>query len=258
MDTVKNCFSFLDKTLNILIADDEPVILNMLLDVMNEQKLYNVFSANSAKKAQAIITSDVRIHVGILDLGLHDIGHDEFYLLKTFAPYVSCLVHTGSSEPVKGFKCKEFGAKFLIDKGNPMNLYGEAFYTLINYFALQNIINPTYSESAGGTLNHATSMLFSTSPASVTEWAMKAKITDRELRYLWKIKVGITARHALAIHSLFSLAFKCQARELSGKCSARACSISDNNKFEMLRNYYLTHQSAIKKILQTPIIPRSN
>jgi hypothetical protein len=26
----------------------------------------------------------------------------------------------------------------------------------------------------------------------------------------------------------------------------------------MLRNYYLTHQSAIKKILQTPIIPRSN
>jgi DNA-binding NarL/FixJ family response regulator len=255
MDT-GDCFSFLDKTINILIADDEPVILNMLLDVMNEKKLYNVFTADNAKKANAIITSGVRIHVAILDLGLRDIGHDEFYLLKTFAPFISCLVHTGSNEPVKGFTCKELGAKYLIDKGSPMNLYGEPFYTLINNYALQNLINPSYIEKAEGTLNNATSMLFSTSPASATEWAMKAKITDRELRYLWKIKIGITARYALAIYNIFSMAFKCQSRMFSGKCPASACPISDNGKFEMLRNYYLTHQSAIKKILQTPIIAR--
>ena len=254
MDTL-NCFSFLDKTINILIADDEPIILDMLSDVFGEKGLYTIFVANNAKKALATITSEARIHVCILDLGLRDVNNDEFYLLKTFAPFISFLVHTGTSEPIKGFRCKELGAKFLIDKGNTMNLYAGKFLALVNNFCLQNIINPSYYEKAGGTLNYATEILFSASPTSVTEWAMKAAITDRELRHLWKIKVGITARHALALYTLFSMAFKCIDREIPGKCPQRACSISDNDKFEMLRNYYLTHRSAMKKILQTPIIP---
>ena len=254
MDTL-NCFSFLDKTMNILIADDEPIILDMLSDVFGGKGLYNVFAAKDAKKALAIITSEVRIHVCILDLGLSDVHNDEFYLLKTFAPFISFLVHTGTSEPLKGFRCKELGAKLLIDKGNTMNLYAGQFIALVNNYGLQNIINPSYSEKAGGTLNYATEVLFSASPASVTEWAMKTNITDRELRHLWKIKVGITARHALALYSLFSMAFKCIGKGISGKCTERVCSIADNDKFEMLRNYYLTHRSAMKKILQTPIIP---
>jgi CheY-like chemotaxis protein len=255
MDSGKKCFSFLDKTINILIADDEPVILQMLSDVMEEKTLYNVFSTKNAKEARDIITSGTRIHVCILDLGLRDVKNDEFYLLKTFAPFISFLVHTGSCEPIKGFKCKELGAKYLIDKGNTMNPYGAQFMDIVNTFGLQNIINPAYSEAAGSALDNATTALFSDSPGSVTDWAMKANISDRELRYLWKIKVGITARHALAIYALFSMAFKCLSRELSGQCPGNTCSISGNNKFEMLRNYYLTHQSVIKEIIQKPIVP---
>jgi CheY-like chemotaxis protein len=253
----KDCryFSFLDKTLNILVVDDDWMILDLLREILSPVHLYNVITANSTKEANAIISSEKRIHVCIMDLGLSDIDHDEFYLLKNFAPYVSFLVNTGSINPAQGFKCKQYGAKHLISKGSLSGIEGIELVREINRQALYNIINPSFSENIFDTLNFATEMLFKKSPDSVTGWALEAKITDRELRNLWTNKVGIMARQALTIFHLYSIAFACAERYFLNQCPSDKCSVVTNEKCEALTNYFQTHQNAIAPLLGRSIIP---
>jgi DNA-binding NarL/FixJ family response regulator len=252
----EKCFSFLDKSLAILIADDDWMILDVLTETLSPVSLYNILPANTAQAASNIICGEKRVHVCIMDLGLKDLEEDEYYLLKKFAPYVSFLVHTGSINPAQGFKSKEYGAKHLITKGSMTAIEGIELVQTINRFALYNLINPSFNETVYDTLNYATEMLFRKSPASVTQWAADAKITDRELRNLWKNKIGIMARHALTIFDLFSLAFACAENCFSGKCAGGGkCAIVNNGKYEALANYYHTHQKEIAFILHQPIIP---
>jgi hypothetical protein len=126
---------------------------------------------------------------------------------------------------------------------------------VINRQALYNIINPSFNEAIFDTLNYATEILFKKSPDSVTLWASEAKITDRELRNLWKNKVGIMARHALTIYQLYSQAFACAERRFSKNCPDDKCLLANNPKCEALMNYFHSHEKAILPILQNTIIP---
>jgi|WetSurMetagenome_2_1015567.scaffolds.fasta_scaffold102039_2 CheY-like chemotaxis protein len=249
------CFSFLDKSLNILIADDDWAILDVLTEMLSPVRLFNILSANTTKAASDLISGENRVHVCIMDLGLRDIDDDEYYLLKKFAPYISFLVHTGSINPTQGFKSKEYGAKHLITKGSMTAIEGIELVQTINRYSLYNLINPSYNETVFDTLNYATEMLFKKSPASVTQWAAEARITDRELRNLWKNKIGIMARHALTIFELFSLAFTCAERCYSKKGCDEKCGIVTSEKRESLTNYFNSHQKTISFILQHTIIP---
>ena len=253
----KECryFSYLDKSLNVLIVDDDWAILDILKETLSPVNLYNIIITNTAKEASEIISSRNRIHVCIMDLGLMDVDHDEYYLLKNFAPFVSFLVHTGSVNPAQGFKSKQYGAKHLITKGSMTAIEGIELVQEINRQALYNLINPSYSETVFDTLNYATEILFKNSPDSVTLWASEAKITDRELRNLWKNKIGIMARHALTIFQLYSLAFACVEQCFVKKCPEKKCTIVNNAKCEALVNYFHTHEKAILPILQHTIIP---
>jgi DNA-binding NarL/FixJ family response regulator len=253
----KKCgyFSYLDKSLNVLIVDDDWTILDVLKETLSPIHLYNIMTANTTKAANGIISSEKRIHVCIMDLGLNDVDHDEYYLLKNFAPYVSFLVHTGSVDPAQGFKSKKYGAKHLITKGSITAIEGIDLVQAINRQALYNLINPSYSETVFDTLNYATEVLFKQSPDSVTLWASEAKITDRELRNLWKIKIGIMARQALTIYNLYSMAFSCAERCFINKCPEGKCAIFNNAKCEALTNYFHTHQKTIAPLLERSIIP---
>ncbi len=255
MNENNRCFSFLDKSLNILIVDDDWAILDVLTETLSPVSLYNILPANTAKDANAVISGEKRVHVCIMDLGLQDVDNDEYYLLKKFAPYVSFLVHTGSINPAQGFKSKQFGAKHLITKGSMTSIEGIELVQTINRYSLYNLINPSYNETVFDTLNYATEALFKKSPASVTQWAAEAKITDRELRNLWKNKIGIMARHALTIFDLFSLAFACAERCFRKDCPKEKCAIVNNPNYEALTNYFHTHQKTISPILQHTIIP---
>ena len=256
MNAEKRCFSFLDKSLNVLLVDDDWAILEILTETLSRVHLYNIITANTSKAANAIISSEKRIHVCILDLGLQDVDHDEYYLLKKFAPYVSFLIHTGSINPEQGFKSKQYGAKHLFTKGS-LTTATESFELVqtINRFALYNLINPSYNENIFDTLNYATEALFKKSPTSVTQWAAEAKITDRELRNLWKNKIGIMARHALTIYHLFSFVFECIERLFTFNCPGEKCNIVTLAKYEALEYYFSSHQKAISPILQHTIIP---
>lgn len=251
----KTCFSFLDKTLNVLVIDDDPIILDLLRETLSLNSLYTVITTDTAAKAKAIICSDQRIHVCIMDLGLDDIDRDEYFLLKTFGPYISFLVHTGSSDPAQGFKSKQYGAKHLITK-RISSLNDIALIKSINYYALLNIVNYAYNENVFDTLKHATDMLFKNTPSTVSQWAIDAGITDRELRYVWKEKIGLMARYALTLYHAFSLAFKCSEHCISNTCPGSPCSIVTSAKYEMLEKYF-RQQSMMSVILHRSIIPAS-
>ncbi len=255
MDPRKKRFSFLEKSINILVVDDDAVILDFLSEMLSLVRFYNILTANSAEQAASIIRSPRRVHVCIMDLGLNDINNDEYFLLKTFGPYISFLVNTGSVDPTQGFKSSQFGAKHLIQKGSFASVESLELVKTINRYALQNLINPSYNEAVFDTINHATEVLFKKSPLSVTHWAEETRITDRELRHLWKNKIGIMARHALTIYHLFSMVLTCTEKCRSNECPSDTCVISDNPRYGSLEKYYREHQQELDAIIQQNQLP---
>ena len=204
--STSNPFSFVDRTLNLLIVEDDTLGRELLLDMLSPVSCYKLYTATTNGKALELLRSGVRFHGCITDLGIDDVENDEFYLLRQYARHSSIIVLTGSPSPQKGATCIQLGARAVFEKG--MTFSNKLFFKTLNYMVLINIVNHRYNEKAFDTLNSATRALFETEPASVTEWADQLRITDRQLRNLWHTGSGFGAKHVLYLFQCFSQAFE--------------------------------------------------
>ena len=86
----------LNKEISVLYVDDEPQ--NLAAFKSNFRKIFNVFIANDANEALAIIKS-AHINVVITDHMMPDItGADLLEMLKETHPYIGRILITGSSD----------------------------------------------------------------------------------------------------------------------------------------------------------------
>jgi DNA-binding NarL/FixJ family response regulator len=234
-------FYFLDKSVSVLIADDDEAIRTLISDVLKPVRTYSVRTTTCAADAEDVLKKPERTHVCILDLGLSDLHNDEFHLLRTYAPRISFIVFTGSTSPAKGYAARELGAKDIIEKS--ANFSQSAFLKTVNRLSLLNIINPQYRKDSD-TLSLSTDLLFEKSPNNVSQWAIQMGITDRELRHIWRKNLGANAKIILSIFQLFSAAFAYFEKvALAG--SERDVKILNTATYKRLEEYYHMHRSTI-------------
>lgn len=201
-----NPFSFVNNSVNVLVADDDPDSLELLLDIFALAPIYVAHPVSSSTDALSLLRSGKRFHVLILDLGLNDVEKDEFYLLRQYAQHSSIIILTGSTSPSKGATCIQMGARNVIEKGAKFST--RKFIETVNYTSVINIVNSRYSDSSAETLNFATKVLIEKMPKSVTEWADCMRITDRQLRNLWHTGLGYSAKQVLALFTILTQTFR--------------------------------------------------
>ncbi|HLV31840.1 MAG TPA: response regulator [Chitinispirillaceae bacterium] len=198
-------YDYIDNTINIMIIEDESFQAELITEILEPVQLFSLYTVTTNKEAVSLFRSGKRFHVCILDLGISDIDNDEFYILRNYTNHCSVIVRTGSDSPKKGATCIQLGAKTVIEKGTMFDTC--KFYQIVSRNALLNIVNFRYNESSGDTLNLATKVLFEKNPDTVTQWADYMRITDRQLRNLWRTGSGFGAKQVLSLYHLFKDAF---------------------------------------------------
>jgi len=217
-------YDFVDNTVNIMIIEDDPVQTDLITEILGSVQLFSLHMVSNNREAVSLFRSGKRFHVCILDLGICDIENDEFIILRNYSNHCSVIVRTGSDSPQKGATCIQLGAKTVIEKGAMFDSYN--FYQIVSRNALLNIVNYRYCESLGDTLSLATKTLFEKNPDTVTEWADYMRITDRQLRNLWRTGSGFGAKQILFLYHLFKNALNYYKINMFG----------DENEREELKN----------------------
>lgn len=201
-----NPFAFLNGMLTLLLVEENTEQLTFLRTLTGEFPCYSVVSASDNSSAVDHMRGGRRIHTCITDLGIRDIGNDEFYLLRQYARHCSMIVLTGSPSPQKGAACIHYGAREVFDKGTAF--HPAAFMRTVNELTLLSIVNHRYVDSATDTFTLATKVLLKTNPRTVTEWADNMRITDRQLRNLWNTGSGFGVKHMLFLYQCCKCAFR--------------------------------------------------
>jgi CheY-like chemotaxis protein len=207
-------YSFLNDLLNILIVDDDADDRQSLLDLLRPASCFTIHTATSTGEALTLLRGGRRFHCCITELGLDDVESDEFYIVRHYAQHSSVIIRTGAASAHKGATCAYLGARGVLDKESPFDR--RVFFDMLTGNLLINIVNHRYSEHSNDTLNMATRTLLETAPKSVTEWADRMRITDRQLRNLWQTGSGFGVKHILFLFECFSRAFAFYKAELFG------------------------------------------
>jgi len=155
------------------------------------------------------------------------------------------IILTGAASAHKGAMCAYLGARGVLDKETPFDR--QSFFDTLTGNLLINIVNHRYDENSNDTLNMATRTLLETAPKSVTEWADRMRITDRQLRNLWQTGSGFGVKHILFLFECFSRAFTYYEAALFGTPDDRK-----NAKHHFLQRhdaYFNTHRELLTFIL---------
>lgn len=247
MAEIRAPFYYLDKSVNILLVDDDPEILSVLNEIFEPIGTYTVYQATSAQQAEKILASPPRTHFCVLDLGLTDIKNDEFFLLKRFGARVSFIIFTGRPSPSKGFNAHALGAKDVIEKSGEFDSL--KFFKKVNYYSLLNIINPKYISTTNDSLSISTELLFEKSPQFVSQWAQMMGMTDRSLRHIWTKNLGANAKIILSIYQMFETAFDYFEKVIQETESYKIAKIIESSSYRRLEEFFHLHKSTISDFI---------
>ncbi|MGA2506134.1 MAG: response regulator [Chitinispirillaceae bacterium] len=252
-------FPFLERTIEILIVDDEYSLVAANADLLNIYKLYNVTCAYSAKEADVLLSSSRRFHVCLFDLGMTDINNDECYLIKKYSSKVSFIVVSGRDSLEMGFKVGSCGALAAVrkpvdfDKTDIIDLINNAFFR--NLLAIENL------RKYKPIIKDAVEAFITLNPPSIKHWADKLGIKEYYLRKVWKACFNYQPRHIVWLCGIYSQAFQyykflyCERLGIKVGANDRPVDDSDveysNNRFKLM---YKNHKKTILNILGRQIL----
>lgn len=238
-------FSFIHGSLNLLLVEDDVHYQDIILEFLEPVKIFTFQTVSSSSAALDYLKERKRIHFCILDLGISDYAGDEFYILRRYAHSIPCIVLTGSQSPSKGAACIQLGAKAVMEKGSELK-FTDLYRSICNY-TLRGLLHGGNPKNNADTLNLAIETLIEHQPATVTEWAEKLLITDRQMRNLWHDHVGLGAKQILELYELFSNAFNYYNKILFGEQKSTEIEINRSHAF------FKKYQSEIADLLCAPL-----
>lgn len=200
-----NPCSFFERSIRLLVVDDEPSILNAYSEFLGSYKLYDVTCVSSAKEGANLLSSSRRFHVCISDLGILDIGNDEYYLMKTFSHKTVFIVVTARDNLDKGFQSRDSGAFAVLKK--PVNFLSIDLVDLINEAYVQSIMIPERNENIKPIIKGIAKAFCQHKPNSINKWAQHACVEAGYLRKAWKDCYGYSPRYFLWLYGILSNVF---------------------------------------------------
>lgn len=244
----QNPFQFLHDKFSILLVDDDPSILRSMSTGFARLNLFDVALARNVKEAVNMIKTRPRWHGIVLDLGIADAMHDEFYLLREFALSTPVLMHSGNQLAAKTVECMRLGAVDVVQKGTENDEFGPFAAKFCHYVMLASV-NPHYCGHCHPTLRRATEILIKSKTDNVADWARACGLTDRALRHIWKKHVGLPAKQAVDLGRMLRAAFAGCLAPFVDNCDVPWSSPDADAR--RLSDKYWVNRSAYDRILFT-------
>jgi FixJ family two-component response regulator len=198
-------YSFLERTIEICMVDDDPNILELYSKILNCYPLYTAATFSSASEANVILSSIKRFHVCVMDLGLADINNDEFYLVKTFSPQTSFVILTGKGSIQTGFQCGKNGSFSVFEK--PVDFRKTEFINTVNEAFIYSLVNTGKEKHCKPIIEKIIEALIFCYPANINEWAYNACVTEQYLRRVWNTIYGYQPKYFLWFYKMMTSAF---------------------------------------------------
>jgi DNA-binding NarL/FixJ family response regulator len=234
-----NPFSFLDKTISILIADDDLLLLDLYKAYLTAYPLYRISYAATSHEAQALLSSKQRFHVCIMDLGMNDVNNDEFFLIKTYAKKTSFIVVTGKDSLKKGFEAKSLGALAALKK--PLNLKNNELINEINSAFITSLLLPATQSNCKPVLKDAVDTFLTLRPKSVFAWAEATGIAQQYLGRIWEDCLVYNPKYIIRLSKVYAMAFSFLAKHTKHPAN-------DKNLAKLLA-YYCNHKEIFDSII---------
>lgn len=244
-------FAFLERSIKILIADDEWGFAESFREHLNAYELYDVDRALSAKEADSILSSS-QYHVCLMDLGLNDIDNDEYFLINKYSPKVSFIVVSAIDSLEKGFKARDCGAFAAVSK--PVIFSDLNVINLINKAYFQSLIIPKSFLTCKQVIQNAITTFMSYKPASMMQWAEKTGVEKRYFRKVWLECFEYQPRHVVWLYKMLSYIFSYYNNFYRKKCNLKTAEDRNQSKevehiAELFRKYYGKHKREVDRIL---------
>lgn len=195
MGSSEDPFSFLRKTIKILIHNTSKHTTEGILQTISDNPIYDISIVDYIKDL-AIALDSKRYHVGILGS-----SEEETAFLRRNYKTFYLIVPTDTSFHA-GFKCAIAGAKGYFDSFSGGT---DKLKDLIWHTAILNILNPLYSNH-NGYLAKSTEAIMSKDIRLATDLSKSLQVTERHLRNVWKI-LSITTKKAVMIHNTYKDAY---------------------------------------------------
>jgi CheY-like chemotaxis protein len=240
----------LKKSISILFIDDEVRQLEYYRDIVSGHALYSVQTASSAQEAQSIIASTTnRPHLCMMDLGIDDIGNDEFYLLKKFSNRVPFIIVSGSMDMERAFEASKHEAAAMIAK--PAQMTSEKFWGILSSVFLDYAIYPNLNRESSSILQFCRDVLHNKDPESVTEWAALAAISDTYLRKIWAECFTYPPKLVLFLYKMYKYSFEHHNAEYIAELNGvfpSPCTSSLVAQYKQMIKYYLQNKNELDMI----------
>ena len=243
-------YSPLIKSVSLLAVDDEPHQREMYRSVICEHSLMRITTVASAGQAKRILDdSSDEIHICLLDLGIDDIDNDEFYLLKEYGSHIPFIIASGARDMERAYLANSLGAAALLAK--PVDLLSKKFWTTIQSVFCNKVILPSLIEVVNPMINKCCNILIEQRPATITDWAHCADITNSYLRRTWIECFEIAPKYFHFLYLLYQDVFDYYNKKF---LSAYNELISEPREPKYIENYrkikyYLDNKEIFKSVL---------
>lgn len=237
-------FGFLEKTVNVLIVDDTPHVLESLGAILGEITLFQIYTAASAREAVALMNERPRKHLVAMDLGLFDIENDEYAVVRKHCHSHYIIVITGQCDSEKGAQSILLGAKGVIHK--PLELL--EIVPRLNEHLLRSIISPRGVIDPGSLIERAVEILLREHPPSVSEWARSLGVTESGLWKACDEYLGVAAKHVIIAYHAYKTA--CAYYSLRLRAPDQDELPVPQKEYEWLRERYTANREAILDLLE--------
>lgn len=196
--------TWLHKKINILAVDDDPDMLEMYKEDLEQYPPYTIHPASTIRHAEQIMNSGIKIYACLADLGMRSADNDEFYLIKKYHHNLPFIIVSGSCSVAKGALALKHGSCEAFDK--PVNLSSTRIIGMINT-AIIRYLFPVRNPTLENFIDMATQTLFNEKILSVSQWAHSCCFSEPHFRKLWQQSAGISPSKAFLIYEMLSATF---------------------------------------------------
>lgn len=239
------------KSVTILFIDDEEKQLQYYRDMVSGHALYTVKTAGNASEAQKYLngaTGD-KMHLCVMDLGIDDIGNDEFFLLKKYASRVPFIIVSGSMDMERAFEASRLEAAAMIAK--PIQVLSEKFWNTLSTVFLNYSIYPILNSGSNSILKFCRDVLYNEEPETISEWAMRASISDTYIRKIWAECFTYPPKYILFLYRMYKYSFRFHdatyVADLNGT-ELPDLSSEQVEQYKQMVKYYLQNKAELDQI----------
>jgi CheY-like chemotaxis protein len=239
------------KSVTILFIDDEEKQLQYYRDMVSNHAMYSVKTAGNAAEARRYLTGsdEEKPHLCIMDLGIDDIGNDEFFLLKKFASRIPFIIASGSMDMERAFEASRLDAAAMIAK--PVQVQSEKFWSTLSTVFLNYSIYPILNSGSNSVLKICRDVLYNQEPETISEWAAMASISDTYIRKLWAECFTYPPKYVLFLYRMYKYSFRFHDAEYIADLMGTEppeISLEFIERYKQMIKYYMQNKTELDEI----------